>query len=740
MKLLWAVLLLVVSTAAVGGQENRWVVWITSLQSLETALSGGGDADTLGMVRQRLHTLRAEIAASLSSDPDLGYDPAPLPARFGSAEEAIEAVTALRTVVEEAARRRPDGPFHLGRVEVNVSASAPQIPTAHSVERSDFLRHNLIRTPAALQRISGVTVHKVGSRNETAVFVRGFDARQVPLYIDGIPVYVPYDGYVDLGRFVTFDVAEIQVAKGFSSSLYGPNALGGAINVISSEPSTGLHVEAGAGYASGNEKSGFLNAGTRWDRFWIQGGVSGVDANFFPLSDDFVTNPLQPDHRRLNSWQTDYKGSIKVAWAPSEKDRYVFSYLNQRGEKAQPPYAGLDPTVRVRYWQWPQWDKESFAAATQTTINSQTYLRARLYYDRFDNLLSAFDDGTYSTQQRRSSFNSPYDDDTYGAIVELGSHRWHSHTLKGSFYYKDDTHRDGNIGEPPRSFRDRTFSMGVEDTFTLTDRASLILGFSADHLTVLNAEDFQNGQVLPFPPSNTWAWNPQAGFFYALDGSSRLHATFGRKTRLPTMKDRYSYRLGRAIPNPDLREEISLNTEIGYSRLFGGRTFFEVAGFHSDIEDSTQQVFVQPNIYQFQNVGQSRHLGAEASVRSSIGQRFTVSANYTYLSRKNTSRPEFIPIDTPRHKLYAALTARLLPRLMIVSDLLYEAVRWTQNDAGLYLRASTFANAGLSAEFDVGSGVSVQGGVSNLFDRNYFLMEGYPEPGRSGFVNLRYRF
>ena len=59
------------------------------------------------------------------------------------------------------------------------------------------------------------------------ISVRGFDSRQVPLFIDGIPVYVPYDGYVDFNRFSTADLAAIQVAKGFSSMAYGPNTLGG---------------------------------------------------------------------------------------------------------------------------------------------------------------------------------------------------------------------------------------------------------------------------------------------------------------------------------------------------------------------------------------------------------------------------------------------------------------------------------------------------------------------------------
>jgi iron complex outermembrane receptor protein len=139
----------------------------------------------------------------------------------------------------------------------------------------------------------------------------------------------------------------------------------------------------------------------------------------------------------------------------------VFSYLNQQAEKGNPPYAGNDRAVAIRYWQWPQWDKEGFYFSANKGLGETSYLRARLYYDKFDNYLRSFDDARYETQTRPFAFNSPYDDDTYGSIFEVGTGALAHQTLKGSFYYKDDTHREGNIGEPERSFRDQSFSWGV---------------------------------------------------------------------------------------------------------------------------------------------------------------------------------------------------------------------------------------------------------------------------------------
>jgi iron complex outermembrane recepter protein len=282
--------------------------------------------------------------------------------------------------------------------------------------------------------------------------------------------------------------------------------------------------------------------------------------------------------------------------------------------------------------------------------------------------------------------------------------------------------------------------LGVEDTLQVVSRVNAVFGFSVDGINVLNAEDFQAGRVLPFPKGDVTSYNPQAGLFYAVSESGKLHFTFARKTRLPSMKDRYSYRMGQAVPNPALREERSNNWEVGYSQLVGPSTYVDVALFWSDISNSTQRFFLQPNLFQFRNIGESRNAGAEFGVRSTVVKSLTLTANYTYLSRKNESNPTLIPVDTPRHKAYGSAGYRLLKRFSAIADLSYEANRWTQNDASRYLRVSPNAVVGIGGTASLYGGAELQAGVSNLFDRNYWIVDGYPESGRSAYVNLRYRF
>jgi hypothetical protein len=87
--------------------------------------------------------------------------------------------------------------FRLGEVQVIGLRPGDSTHTADYREIEAFNRFDAGR---ALSLLPGVTLGGVGPRNESVVFVRGFDLRQVPVFIDGIPVYVPYDGYVDLGR------------------------------------------------------------------------------------------------------------------------------------------------------------------------------------------------------------------------------------------------------------------------------------------------------------------------------------------------------------------------------------------------------------------------------------------------------------------------------------------------------------------------------------------------------------
>ncbi|MCE5336102.1 MAG: TonB-dependent receptor plug domain-containing protein, partial [Desulfobacteraceae bacterium] len=249
--------------------------------------------------------------------------------------------------------------FQLGEIEVVGKEDTNRNVTVERVYDEQMRLFDKNDLADAVNLLPGVTLSEVGGRNEKMIYIRGFDAKRVPVFLDGIPIYVPYDGYPDLSRFTTFDLSEIVVSKGFSSVLYGPNTMGGAVNMISRRPVKEFEMNAGSGYASGNTYHGFANFGSNQGKWYIQGGGSYLNKDYFSVSDEFTPTKTQAGGDRNNSYQRDWKANLKVGLTPNDTDEYALSYINQQAEKGVPPYEGYDPTESVRWWQWPYWNKES---------------------------------------------------------------------------------------------------------------------------------------------------------------------------------------------------------------------------------------------------------------------------------------------------------------------------------------------------------------------------------------------
>ena len=628
--------------------------------------------------------------------------------------------------------------FSLGEVTVLGRRGLDSTNTALSRRIEAFNRLDVGR---ALNLLPGVTVSSVGARNETMVYVRGFDLRQVPVFIDGIPVYVPYDGYVDLGRFTTFDLAEVNVAKGFSSVTYGPNTLGGAINLVSRRPQQKLEFDGRAGLLSGQGHRLNLNIGSNLGKFYVQGSASQLKQDTYPLSAQFTPQPQEDGGNRENAYRNDRKYSLKLGFTPNATDEYTISYVNQHGSKGTPPYVGGDSRQVARFWQWPYWDKESWYFISRTALSANSYVKVRLFYDQFKNLLSAFDNNTYTTQLRGSSFNSYYNDDTKGGSLEYGSRMAAHHNLKASFHYKQDRHRENNAGEPVRTFIDQTLSVGVEDVYALGSRWSFVPGVSYNSRQSLRAENYESTTrtISPFAGNNSQALNAQVGLFYNPAAQRQISLTVARKTRFATIKDRYSYRMGAAIPNPDLKAESALHLEGAYTDQIalgrpGRSASIQASAFYSRLTDAIQQVNnVQPNVYQFQNTGQAEFYGGDASLNVPVSAAFQAGVQYSYIHRQNLSNPDLKFIDVPDHKVLLYAQARVLRKVGLIGSAEYDSDRYSTSygtQAGGFLVVNAKGSVRLQRY------VSLEGGVNNLFDRNYALAEGFPEPGRNFFVNL----
>lgn len=646
----------------------------------------------------------------------------------------------------EAAQRSDESLFALGVVEVVGVAEDARNPARPETVDAEALRRSARRNVAeAVERLPGVTVQNSGQRSEKLVYVRGFNSRQVPVFIDGVPVYVPYDGNVDLGRLGVDDLSAVVVTKGLTSVLYGPNALGGSINLVSRRPVAPL--EAGGAATLAWDSDGDLPArranariATRQQGWYAQAHASWQDTTWFRLSDDAVPGPAEDGGRRDNSGSHDASFSAKLGLLPNDSDEYVLSYYRLDGQKDTPPYAGRAAGVSPRYWRWPEWDKESLYFIGRHALGDATTLRMRAYYDAFKNTLASYDDARYRTQLRNYAFTSRYDDDTVGASLEL-EQRWSAtQTTRFSLQARQDTHRETDTATSPwERFEDRYYSLAAEHE-ARSGAWRFTPGIAWHAQRPQRADNLlANGSIAPFAVDEDSALNASLAAGYALAEETEVFAGLSRKTRFPTLKDRYSYRLGSALPNPALQAERADTLELGITARHGNLSY-RAALFRSDLDDAIENVTLpttactRPPCFQQQNIGAARHEGVELSASVEFSDATRLNGHYTYLDRDNRSRPGLRPLDTPQHVAYAELDQRLTTDLRALLGLRHESGRYSSSDGLRRTRAFSVVNATL--DWKLPRGLALQAGVLNAGDRDYAYEEGFPEPGRTWFTTL----
>jgi iron complex outermembrane receptor protein len=150
--------------------------------------------------------------------------------------------------------------------------------------------------------------------------------------------------------------------------------------------------------------------------------------------------------------------------------------------------------------------------------------------------------------------NSLYDDYTVGGNLEFASDWNTENYLRASLHIKNDNHSEHNEGEPVRHFADNTWSIGVDNVYKPTIKLSFIPGVSYNLRNSLKAEDYNSTRdtIINYPANKNDAFNTQVATYYKISNAINVSFNIAYKSRFATMKDRYSYRMGTAIPNPDL--------------------------------------------------------------------------------------------------------------------------------------------------------------------------------------------
>ena len=177
--------------------------------------------------------------------------------------------------------------------------------------------------------------------------------------MDGVRIDLPADNRLDFSRFLTADVSEIQIQKGYASVLDGPGAMGGAINLVTRKPAKAFEAE-------GSIWTGWPRQRRRLE--WLCDARHPPAPLLRPGQRELFRSELleslgrlrtggqviAAERPRLSSDTSDSRYNVKAGWTPNDTDEYTINYIKQLGEKGAPLNVDNNPPVPPNsYWRWP---------------------------------------------------------------------------------------------------------------------------------------------------------------------------------------------------------------------------------------------------------------------------------------------------------------------------------------------------------------------------------------------------
>ena len=658
--------------------------------------------------------------------------------------------------------------YELGEVVVSSeNARVKEIAVVNEITAEDIKATNSKTLAEALFNAPGVRVtpREKGMPN---ISIHGFAQHQLLVLIDGVPYYETKYGKLDLNQIPTENIAKIEITKGAPSVLYGANALGGVINVItkkaSEKPYTSVSFELSENYtyrasATHGMKTGIFN-------YWLN--YTYAKSEGYDLSDDFEPRPtavtkqkgktrtttyetLQNKGERLNS---DYESNniwAKFGVEPKEGSEFYvnFHYLDR--DKAWSPstnslqYFNSRPyfTQFARIPGYKDWGVDLDA---KQKVHDKVTLKAKLFYHHHNDNLDSYTDQTYSTQLAHSS----YKDYIIGGSFFADYQPVDWDVLRFSVHYKKDNHeqRDDEYlpFEESASF---TGSVGVENEFNLIKNLSFVAGISYDWFDVDKAEKTNtksNGDfdyMSEYPASDSDCINPMAGLTYTFNDKTKIFGSVAHKSRFPTLNELYSTKGG----NENLKAEKSWNYTVGVSRPIAGYARAGMSLFYYDVEDMISKDgpgWIGTNY----NVGEVQLYGFEVNAEVYPLDGLILRADYTYEEARNRSEGRVTDDVTyvPKHKvdlgvqyMVPAAKTRLNFNMTYVGKT-YSQLPSPSSPTTEVLEASDYTIFDAKITQPVWNYFEVYVACRNIFDKDYEPEVGYPAPGRSFWAGIAAKF
>lgn len=692
------------------------------------------------------------MAAVAGTPADAGQAASPPPT--AAAQKAPADAAQADKDAKEKAKKKPEpttAPVHEEMVVTATRYEADSFSTTVpiSVISSDLLdREQPVKMVDSLKQLPNVDVSGEGPFRGLPT-IRGLDSNRVLVLVDGQRLNNARESTEFAGiqpALVDLSLVDrIEVVRGPSSVLYGSDAIGGVINIITKQQAFhqgGLAVGGSANYQYGtaaDSQRGGINVNGAGEKTTFHIGVDAFQAK------DYTT----PDGAMPNSGmkQASVDGDLRFLVT----DTGVLRFNVQTTQTRDVGFPGYDPKTSGIDISFPTFNRTKVATTYDTgAFAGLNGLSVTAYYqDVFKESKRNFDFGGFFLNNFTSSSIVSWGLNSQSS-ADLGSA---NHLTFGLDFYQDNLHDQTTESSPfgtdndvavPDSYQ-RGVGVFVQDAIDATSRLQLVVGARVDYYAFVSQTD-PHYTGAPFDVSQT-APAGSVSARYQVTNDVALTATVGRGFRAPNIQER-SF-LGIATTgdtyieqNPNLLPETSLNYELGfkyrYAKFAGG---FNV--FQNDVHNFIGLVFLGKDpqsgleLAQFQNIERGRIQGTEFQIEWYLADRWTAFGNVSYLKGTNERTDEPLPLISP---------------LKGVVGVRYQQSRWWGEFATRMVAAYTnvptdyepapgFAIMNLLAGYNFPNGLSLQAVLQNL--GNVAYREPFNtqlEPGRDFRVVVGYNF
>lgn len=547
-----------------------------------------------------------------------------------------------------------------------------------------------------LREAPGMAVNRTSGFGSVAqVRIRGGEGNHTLVLIDGVRMNNPaQENEFYFSHLLSDDVGRIEILRGSQSTLYGSEAIGGVINIISRKATEPLELRALAEGGSFNTARGNLSLLGKSDRLDYALSASGYSTAGISSADAQDGNSERDGYRNAT-----LTGRFGYDLTQESRVTGAIRYTDSRTE--------YDPTLPPDYLLQDS-NGVDFSKALQANLGVEFSALA----GRFKNRIN----GAYSKNTSDSYTNGVID-------YESDSHQYRAE-YQGIFeLLKGHTVTAGADVEAQKL----TSSYFSDKTRTNYGFFGLYAGELATDLTL--TAGVRDDHYESFGDKATYRFT---GAYMIPAINSKLRASYGTGFQAPTLTELYSN-----FGNPDLHPETSKSWDIGFDSAFlSNRVRTQISYFRTDSRNLIAfAIDVPTGLFAPFNVNRARAHGVELAFNAQLTGQLELSASYTHTIARDLDT-DLPLLRRPENLASANVHYRFGDRLSTNLNVIYNGA---SKDVGqVALDHYWLVNA--AAAYQITEQLELTGRVENLFDEKYQQAKGFGTPGIAVYIGLRAKY